>query len=383
MIDTRLPFLLFDDAREGGEASARLYADPAEIVETRDPAMVRPLLARLRQAQAAGLHAAGFLSYEAGYALEERLLPLARPPAADMPPLLWFGLFPHVDHVPVASLPANGAGANGQPQPRIEQAEHETAVDRLLAHILAGDIYQANLTFQAEVRVEGDPIGLYRAIRSRARAGHGGIVHTGEHWLLSFSPELFFSLDGGRVVTRPMKGTALRHADQGADGASAEALRNDAKQRAENLMIVDLLRNDLSRLARPGTVKVPALFSVETYPTVHQMTSTVTAEVRDGIGAFDIIEAIYPCGSITGAPKIRAMEIIAETEREPRGVYTGSIGWADPEGRSSFNVAIRTLTLKARASKASLGLGSGIVADSKADDEWRECLAKGAFLTGG
>ena len=180
-----------------------------------------------------------------------------------------------------------------------------------------------------------------------------------------------------------MKGTAERHDDPAQDAAVRETLKADPKQRAENLMIVDLLRNDLSREAAPGSVDVPSLFHVETYPTVHQMTSTVQAKLNPGRSAIDLVRAIYPCGSITGAPKIRAMEIISELEAGPRGAYTGSIGWIDPSGDAAFNVAIRTLVLENGASSATLGLGSGIVADSVAEDEWRECLAKGAFVTEG
>ncbi|MEO7827983.1 MAG: chorismate-binding protein, partial [Allosphingosinicella sp.] len=249
----------------------------------------------------------------------------------------------------------------------------EAAIARALEHILDGDIYQANLTFQAEVATAGHPLALYAAIRPRARAGWGGVVFTGEHWLLSFSPELFFTLEAARVTTRPMKGTAAAASDP-------EALRNDPKQRAENLMIVDLLRNDLSRLSKPGTVKVPALFEVETYPTVLQMTSTVTGALEDGRGGVDLLETIFPCGSVTGAPKIRAMEIIASLERERRGPYTGSIGRLAPDGDAEFNVAIRTLVLRDGETAARLGLGSGIVADSVAADEWLECLAKGEFV---
>jgi para-aminobenzoate synthetase/4-amino-4-deoxychorismate lyase len=199
------------------------------------------------------------------------------------------------------------------------------------------------------------------------------VVFTGTHWLLSLSPELFFTIEGRRVMTRPMKGTAPA-------GSDPDALRSDPKQRAENLMIVDLLRNDLSRVSKPGTVKVPALFEIECYPTVLQMTSTVTSELVDDVGPVELIEAIFPCGSVTGAPKIRAMEIIAELEGEGRGAYTGSIGRVAPDGRAAFNVAIRSLTLRAGESRAAMGLGSGIVADSVAAEEWRECLAKGAFV---
>jgi para-aminobenzoate synthetase/4-amino-4-deoxychorismate lyase len=231
------------------------------------------------------------------------------------------------------------------------------------------------------VPVAGDPLAIYARMRAGSLAGYGGIVWTGAHWLLSLSPELFFSLADGTITARPMKGTAVRHADPEEDRCAREELRSDPKQRAENLMICDLLRNDLSRVAADGSVQVPSLFHVESYPTVHQMTSTVTARLAEGKDAADIIRTIYPCGSITGAPKIRAMEIIGELESEPRGPYTGSIGWLDPSGDAAFNVAIRTLVMADGAKRATLGLGSGIVADSSAGEEWRECLAKGAFVT--
>ncbi|HEX9947994.1 MAG TPA: chorismate-binding protein, partial [Allosphingosinicella sp.] len=319
-------------------------------MEARRHDEVGPALERLR-----GRHAAGFIGYDAGHGLEPKLAPLARRSEAGGPPLLWFGLFEDCEAVDPAALLPDAAGAwAGRPRPRVGREVHEAAIARALEHILAGDIYQANLTFPAEVATAGHPLALYAAIRPRARAGWGGVVFTGEHWLLSFSPELFFTLEAGRVTARPMKGTAPAASDP-------EKLRGDPKQRAENLMIVDLLRNDLSRIARPGSVKVPELFAVETYPTVHQMTSTVVAELEEGVGPVEAIEAVFPCGSVTGAPKIRAMEIIHSVEREARGIYTGSIGAIAPDGEAAFNVAIRTLTLPSIGGRAVMGLGSGIV----------------------
>jgi para-aminobenzoate synthetase/4-amino-4-deoxychorismate lyase len=358
------PFVLLEF-----EGRARLYRRPAATVEARRPEAVRPALDRLR-----GRHAAGFVAYEAGHALEPKLAPLADSAVAGAPPLLWFGLFDGWEDVdPEAVLPDPAGAWAGRPRPLVERQAHAAAVARALEHILAGDIYQANLTFRAEVATAGHPLALYAAIRPRARAGWGGVVFTGEHWLLSFSPELFFTLEAGRVTARPMKGTAPA-------GSDPEALRSDPKQRSENLMIVDLLRNDLSRLSKPGTVKVPALYEVETYPTVLQMTSTVVGELEEGLGGVDLLETIFPCGSVTGAPKIRAMEIIASLEGERRGPYTGSIGRLAQGGEAEFNVAIRTLVMKAGESAARLGLGSGIVADSVASGEWLECLAKGEFV---
>jgi len=378
MIDATAPFLLLDDARTGA-GSGRLYRRPVRTIAARSAQEVRPALDALRAARTQGLHAAGFLSYEAGFALENRLAPLRQDPEPAAPPLLWFGLFDRCEPVAdVASLlPDPASGWATPPHPRIEREAYEAAVRRIKAHIEAGDIYQANLSFAAQVKTAGSPLAIYAGIRIRARAGHGGILFTGTHWLLSFSPELFFAIEGGSVTTRPMKGTAERSGD---DAAAIEALRSDHKQRAENLMIVDLLRNDLSRVSRPGTVKVPDLFVVETYPTVHQMTSTVTSQLEEGVGPVDVVEAMFPCGSITGAPKIRAMAVIAGVEEHRRGPYTGSIGSIGPDGETQFNVAIRTLVLPVGSATGTMGLGSGIVADSRPDEEWRECLAKGRFV---
>jgi para-aminobenzoate synthetase/4-amino-4-deoxychorismate lyase len=360
------PFVLLDG---GGSGRSLLFRSPGDIVETRDPGEVRASMRRLE-----GRHAAGFIAYEAGHALEPKLAPLCRAPASDEPPLLWFGLFGAPEQVdPAAFLPDPAGAWAAPPRPLIERAAHCGGVERILRHIEAGDVYQVNFTFPAEIRFAGHPLALYAALRARAGAAHGAIVFTGAHWILSFSPELFFAMKSGRILARPMKGTAPRSDDP-------ETLRADPKQRAENLMIVDLLRNDLSRVSRPGSVEVPQLFAVETYPTLHQMTSTVTASLAAGIGPARVLETIFPCGSVTGAPKIRAMELIAGIEPARRGVYTGSIGRVAPDGEAEFNVAIRTLTVPAGGDVAAIGLGSGIVADSRAGEEWRECLAKGAFV---
>ncbi|HEX4738521.1 MAG TPA: aminodeoxychorismate synthase component I [Allosphingosinicella sp.] len=364
---------MLDDAREPG-AKARLFAGPVGVIEARDPEEVGRCIERLRDTR---FHAAGFIGYEAGHSLEPKLTPLRRAPDAADPPLLWFGLFERSEEIDAADLLPNPAGAwAARPRPLVCRDDYEETVKRIREHILAGDIYQTNFTFRAEVRTAGHPLAIYAALRARARAGWGGIVFTGAHWLLSFSPELFFTLQDGRLTARPMKGTAPSSADPA-------SLRDDPKQRAENLMIVDLLRNDLAHVSKPGTVEVPELFAVETYPTVLQMTSTVTSELADGLAPADVLKTLFPCGSITGAPKIRAMEIIAGLESEARGPYTGAIGRLAPGGEAAFNVAIRTLVLRNGDNLARLGLGSGIVADSVPADEWRECLAKGEFVETG
>ena len=375
------PFVLLDDARVAGAAPARLYRAPVEIVETRDVAEVKSALERLRAARHRGLHAAGFMAYEAAAAFEPVLGDL--PHAAT--PLLWFGLFERFEEIVpedmLSLLPDPASAWAGQPVPDIDHATYAERFDRVHALIEAGDVYQANLSYRARVPIAGDPLALYARLRSTARAGYGALVWTGRDWLVSLSPELFFALDGARLTTRPMKGTARRGSTPEEDRALAASLREDAKQRAENLMIVDLLRNDLSRVA--GNVAVPDLFAVETYPTIHTMTSTVTATLAPDSDAIDVLAALFPCGSITGAPKIRAIAALAEIEAgsAPRGAYTGAIGRLDAGGDAMFNVAIRTLVIEDGADHAVLGAGGGIVADSRADEEWDEALAKMDFVT--
>jgi para-aminobenzoate synthetase / 4-amino-4-deoxychorismate lyase len=377
---TTSPFILLDDARVHGASLARLYTDPTTVITATAPHEVAAALAAVAAACAAGLHVAGYLAYEAGHALETRLAPLAKPPPL---PLVWFGVFEGYEAIApedvLARLPSAAGAYASAPAPLRNRVYYDAAFARIQAYIGAGDIYQVNLTCPFSVKTAGHPLALYAGLRARAKAGYGGVIWTGAHWLLSFSPELFFALREGRVTTRPMKGTAARGPGID-DAASLAALQSDPKQRAENLMIVDLLRNDLSRVAQAGSVKTPTLFAVETYPTVHQMTSTITATLNKDLGAVDVIKAIFPCGSITGAPKIRAMEVISEIEPQPRGAYTGSIGRIDPSGDAAFNVAIRTLHLAAGATNATLGLGGGIVADSGGASEWAEMLAKGAFV---
>ena len=370
-----LPFVLLDDARVGGAARLFTGLDEQIVATTLDE--VRPALDRLRHATG---HRAGFIGFEAGYALEPGLAAYARPAPGDLP-LMWFGRFADSRIVDVGVLPDGPAGI-GPLAPDIDERDHAAMVGLIAGLIASGDIYQANLTFGASVSVSGHPIALYRRLRRAQAAPHGALVHTGAAWILSLSPELFFTLEQGRLTTRPMKGTARRGVSASDDDAAAAALAADPKNRAENLMIVDLLRNDLSRVAVAGSVAVPQLFAVERYPTILQMTSTITATARPDLGAVEVIEALFPCGSITGAPKIRAMQVIAAVEPAPRGLYTGSIGAIDAGGDATFNVAIRTLVIT-RPGTARIGLGSGIVADSEAADEWRECLAKARFLDAG
>ncbi len=374
------PFILLDDAHDGG-APARLYTDPLRIVQAYTIEEVEAVLDSVRAAREDGLHAVGFLAYEAAAAFEPALDP---PPASDQP-LAWFGLFAGYREIAsdaVAAVLPDPAGAwNGMPEPETSSATYQAQFAAVRAEIVAGGLYQANLTYHATLPVCGDPLSLYARLRGSARAGFGALIDTGAATILSLSPELFFALQGDRLTCRPMKGTARRAATPADDTAVVAALRDDAKQRAENLMIVDLMRNDLARVARAGSVAVPALFAVESYPTVHQMVSTVTAELAPGLDAVDVLGALFPCGSITGAPKIAAMRAIRGIEAGPRGLYTGAVVRFDADGDAVANVAIRTLVWPHGASHATIGAGGGIVADSDPAGEWDEARAKLAFLT--
>jgi para-aminobenzoate synthetase/4-amino-4-deoxychorismate lyase len=378
------PFVLCEDARETSGANARLFASPNEVIVARNENEIASALEAIRNGLKRGFHAAGWIGYEAGRAFEPRLRKRASRRDGHRFPLLWFGLFANVERVSRAQLEADFPDPNGawisHPRPRITRARYDEAFGRAKTYIENGDIYQLNLSYRADVSVLGAPLAAYAKLRTAGGGGWSGVAHDGEAWLLSTSPELFFKIDADRTIeARPMKGTARRGDDAASDRAAAQALQGDPKERAENVMIVDLLRNDLSRIAKRGSVQVPALFTVETYPTLHTLTSTVRAEIREEHDVVDVLSALFPCGSITGAPKIRAMEIIDELESDTRGPYTGSIGWIAPNGEAEFNVAIRTLAL--RADGAEIGLGSAVVHDSTAAGEWEECRTKGAFLT--
>lgn len=322
------------------------------------------------------------LDYELGYLLEPAAAPPGwRPDAAR--PLARFWRFRSCreldgkafeawlqEHLAALAPDEHIAGIGGL-HSTLAEAGYRQAVERIRAYIAAGDCYQVNYTFPLNFDWFGHPLALYGALRHRQPVRYGGVVSMEGGGIVSLSPELFLERQGSRLSTRPMKGTAPRASDP-------EALRQSEKNRAENLMIVDLLRNDLGRVAQGGTVRVDGLFEIEDYPTLWQMVSQVSAEVP-GRGLGDILQALFPCGSITGTPKIRAMQIAAQLEGRPRRLYTGALGWIAPGGDFRLNVAIRTLELAADGS-GSLGIGSGIVTDSEAAAEWQECLLKSAFL---
>jgi para-aminobenzoate synthetase/4-amino-4-deoxychorismate lyase len=387
-----VPFVLLDDARAGtAAADALLYEAPEAVFVAHRPDQVDAVLAAAEAARVAGGGTlAGYIAYEAGLALEPKLAGFAAGRSGAAGPLVWLGLFGAApQRIAAADVPAwlaaraEGPGTLGPMEPQLSPGGYAAAFAAMREAIHAGDIYQANLTYPLAGSYRGDPVGLYAALRPAADAGYGGLIFDGSHWLLSLSPELFFAAAGAEAKVKPMKGTRPRAADPAADRAMAADLATSVKDRAENLMIVDLMRNDLARVAEAGSVVVDAPFAVESYPTVHQMVSTVRARLSPGKGAMDLVRALFPCGSITGAPKIRAMELLASAERDARGPYCGAIGRIDADRNAAFNVAIRTLRLtpiENGQGSAVLGIGSAIVADSDPLSERRECEVKAGFL---
>lgn len=371
------------------------FDQPLRVIRANGPAQVPAALAALDAARRAGHWLAGYASYELGYALEPKLA--GRMPAGRRLPLICFGVYAAPQSAERSARPWVGAKAPSRGEgralpglqpggaglegvtPRWTFERYAEAFTQVNRNIGKGDIYQANLTFPIEADAYGSAEELYAALQAKQAVGHGVLVEQdGLPDLLSRSPELFFRTGAdGLIETRPMKGTQPRSEDPVEDARRRDFLRQDEKNRAENLMIVDLLRNDISRVAETGSVHVPELFAVESYATVHQMVSTVRARLRPDAGLAEIFTALFPCGSITGAPKIRAMEVLNDLEPWPRDIYCGTIGWAAPDGASEFNVAIRTLMLE--AGRATLNVGGGVVWDSTAASEYEEALWKARF----
>jgi len=376
------PYVLLEDRLTDG-APARLYSAPRAVVRCDETDGVDAAFRQIEQGLADGLHAAGLFSYELGYALEPRLASLMQ--KRREAPLLWMGLFEPPVLISAAALDA--AFATLGPPPPItnvqggnSRAEHIDKVGQVLRLIEAGDVYQVNLTFPFRFHGAGDPLSLYAALRSRQPVAHGGVAALGDTTVLSVSPELWVETRDGQATTRPMKGTVARGADAASDRRARDTLAADPKQRAENVMIVDLLRNDLARVSRAGTVRVPDLFTIETYPSFHALTSTITSRLEPGVSLQARVAALFPCGSIVGAPKIRAAEIIRALEPSPRGFYTGAMGAISPGGDMAFNVAIRTVVIKPNG-QGQCGVGGGIVADSDPGAEYEEACLKARVLT--
>ena len=361
----------FDRGPSGGPA---WFSAARQVIRADTPAAVPGALDAIDAARQAGYWLAGYASYELGYVLEPKLQALM--PQNRRLPLVAFGVF----DAPADALPLQpGPASLGPFTPDWSLKDYARTFAQAHDYIGAGDIYQTNLTFALTAAASGTPEAIYAGLSNGQPVGHGSILlQDGLPAILSRSPELFFRTDAaGKIQTRPMKGTQPRSAEPDADAKLKVFLQNDPKNRAENLMIVDLLRNDLSRICALGSVKVPELFRVETYATVHQMTSLIEAQLQPGITLGETFRALFPCGSVTGAPKLRAMQIIQALEQRPRDIYCGSIGWAAPDGRADFNVAIRTILLE--NGRADLSVGGGVVWDSTAVSEYEEALWKTRF----
>jgi para-aminobenzoate synthetase/4-amino-4-deoxychorismate lyase len=374
--------VLLDTARPDAENQrSLLFTEPERILRAERPGDVSALLDAVDEAAAAGHHLAGYVGYEAGYSFVER--PGA---ATNDAPLAWLGVYdaPHVlDPDAADAFFAEYDATRAKPQNArfaIERDAYTKRIRQIKRHIRAGDVYQINFTDHVGFDFAGDPVALYARLRKQQRVPFGAFLNTGPRRILSLSPELFFRREGRRVTTRPMKGTTRRGRTLAEDEALREELAADEKSRAENLMIVDLLRNDLSVACEPGSVQVPALFETERYESVIQMTSTVEGRLRENTSYADIFRALFPCGSVTGAPKRRAMRLLRRLERGPRGVYCGAIGHIAPDDTACFSVAIRTVVLEDDGG-GRMGTGSGIVWDSDARSEYDECALKARFLT--
>jgi para-aminobenzoate synthetase / 4-amino-4-deoxychorismate lyase len=364
-------------ARDAASGRWRVFERPLEIVVARRLDEVVPALEKIEHACVHhNRHAAGFIAYEAAPAFDSSLT--TQP--ADNFPLVWFGVYPTVEERTLEELRTGPAAPGNEPwTPSISEDEYAQNFERLQELIRIGDTYQVNYTYRLRTHLETDPFALFLRLAAEPSPPFAAYVDTGEWTICSASPELFFHRSGDRVESRPMKGTAPRGLWFEQDLEHARRLRESAKERSENVMIVDMVRNDLGRVARPGSVRVTTLFDVERYPTVLQLTSTVTGETD--VSLVDVMRALFPAASITGAPKARTMEIIAGVETSARHIYTGTIGFLEPGGRSQFNVAIRTVLVNGTTGDAEYGVGGGIVAESNRADEWTETVMKARALT--
>ncbi|MES1255132.1 MAG: aminodeoxychorismate synthase component I [Acidobacteriota bacterium] len=351
--------------------------DPVAVIETDRPEDVQATIRDVQaQVRARGCHALGFLRYEAGEAFGLTVRRAA--PAADALPLVWFALFDAASARAVAPPQADTPYRLGPLAASVSRDAFLDAVRTIRRRLASGDTYQVNCTFRLRATFEGDPRSLFADLVATQRGRYGAFIRAGRYAICSASPELFFALDGEAITARPMKGTVARGRTVAEDREHVERLARSPKEQAENVMVVDMVRNDIGRVARVGTVAVPELFTTERYPNVWQMTSTVTG--RTAAPLDEVVAALFPSASVTGAPKVRTMQIIAEIEREPRGVYTGAIGHIGPDGAAQFNVAIRTAVVDCEAGTLEFGVGSGVVWDSDPGQEYDECLLKGSIL---
>lgn len=394
------PIVYLDSARtNSSNRYSYLFCDPIKILKTNNYTEVHKLLKEIDDL-ANDYWLAGYVSYEIAYGLEERLYKSIQPSLKCNGNLIWFGVFEkpfRFDHVKKAWEPSlknnkhfpyqQYKKKNKKQMPHnsytfsIEYKTYEKKIRAIKRLIARGETYQVNFTFDATVKANMSAIELYTALREHQKTPFCSYLNTGEEYILSFSPELFFKRDKGNIYVKPMKGTAPRGRWDEEDRTLRKYLKCDEKNRSENIMIVDLLRNDLGKICETRSIKPRLLFNVETHPTLHQMTSTIKGMLKPSHSYSDIFAAIFPSGSVTGAPKIRTMEIIHALEEGKRGVYCGAIGFISPREKAVFSVPIRTLQKKSNSKHWTYRVGSGIVWDSSTQEEWQECKTKCQFLT--
>jgi para-aminobenzoate synthetase / 4-amino-4-deoxychorismate lyase len=367
--------LFFEFADHQGKKQPLLFENPIEVIEVYKIEEVKAGLEKVQDAARNGYYAAGYVSYEAAPAFDSAF----RVHADSQMPLLWFGIFknPSMEH----DWNEGQSFKVGEWLPDTTVGQYYSAISDIKAAIEKGDTYQVNYTIRLRSHFEGDDFSFYRQLSKAQSSNYSAYLNTGKYRILSASPELFFHWKDGEMTTRPMKGTCKRGRWFEEDEANAKWLYHSEKNRAENVMIVDLLRNDLGAAAVPGSVKVPKLFEIEKYPTVLQMTSTVTAKTNPETTLVDAFTALFPCGSITGAPKISTMKIISSLENSPREVYCGAIGYITPNQEAIFNVPIRTTIIDSETGKMEYGVGGGITWDSEIEDEYQEAMTKAMLLT--
>lgn len=370
--------VLLDDRPPGGRGGVTyLLSDPVDVITADRVEDVPAALERIDRETELGRFVAGYVGYDASLRLDKPI----RSRHVPATPLIWLGVYPWLVTLDADRIdlgPADPADALAPPGVDLEEKHYLAAVERIGRYIEAGDVYQVNYTCRLRFENRGTARGLFARLRYAHPVCHAAWIHAGDHQVLSFSPELFLRRWGDKILTRPMKGTIHRGRSSAEDAAVAAALAGDEKNRAENVMIVDLMRNDLGRLCRPGTVAVQNVLQVERYRSLFQMTSEVVGSLRPETSTAQLLRATLPPGSVTGAPKIRAMEILDELEIEARGVYCGAIGLFRPGGDCVLNVAIRTVLQRGR--QCEMGAGSGIVADSDPSSEWAEVWLKAGFL---
>lgn len=379
--------VLLETSRTGVEDfRSYLFVDPVRKLAATSPDEIPKLFQQIEECLRKGLFVAGYLAYECGYHFEPRSAIGTVPPGTL--PLARFGVYrtPYVfDHNTGSAdpkLPVEYAETSGRISDirlQVTQEEYRSNIEAIREYIASGDTYQVNFTTRACFEYVGSPAAIFGELREQQRVSYAAYIHTGEQHIVSFSPELFFRIDKSRITTRPMKGTAPRGRTLREDNEIRKWLTEDLKNRSENVMIVDLLRSDLGKIALTGSVQVDELFEVEKYETLFQMTSTISAELLPNTSFYDIFRAIFPSGSVTGAPKCRTMQIIQELEGTRRGVYTGAIGYIAPDRSAVFNVPIRTAVMT--NGTAEVGVGSGITYDSRAEQEYDECVLKLRFFS--